>query len=141
MEWFLKVVKENYANFDGRARRKEYWMYTLCVVVINFVIGFVAGFLGFFSEWMGSLVMMLSYLVTLGLLLPSLAVGARRLHDTGKSGWWLLLSPIPFVNFYLIYLLVIEGDRGPNEFGPDPKEEESWFPKTMENSPFIRSNA
>jgi len=141
MEWFLKVVKENYANFDGRARRKEYWMYTLCVVAINFAIGFVSGILGFVSESMGSLVMAISYVVSLALLVPSLAVGARRLHDTGKSGWFLLLGFIPIVNFYLLYLLVIEGDQGPNEFGTDPKEGENGFPAALENSPFVRPNA
>jgi len=137
MEWFLKVVKENYANFNGRARRKEYWMYTLCVVALNFAIGFVGGILTLVSESMGSLVMMLSSLVGLALLVPGLAVGVRRLHDTGKSGWFLLLVLIPFVNFYLIYLLVLEGDQGPNVFGPDPKEEESGFSKTLENNPRI----
>jgi len=141
MEWFLKVVKENYANFNGRARRKEYWMYTLCVVAINFAIGFAASLLSFVSEGLGGLVMMLAYLVSLGLLVPSLAVGARRLHDTGKSGWFMLLGFIPFVNFYLIYLLVLEGDQGPNEFGADPKEGESGFPAALENSPFAGSNA
>ncbi|MNG93455.1 Inner membrane protein YhaI [compost metagenome] len=116
-DWFLKVVRDNYANFNGRARRKEYWMFFLA----NVLIGVVFGILGRVT----SLFTYVSGLISLALLIPSIAVAVRRLHDTNKSGWFLLLALIPFVNLYVIYLLVIEGDRGPNEYGPDPKAEEN----------------
>ncbi|WP_343562849.1 DUF805 domain-containing protein [Sphingobacterium sp.] len=116
-DWFLKVVRDNYANFEGRARRKEYWMFFLA----NVLIGLVFGILGRVT----SLFTYISGLISLALLIPSIAVAVRRLHDTNKSGWFLLLIFIPFVNLYLIYLLLIEGDKGPNQYGPDPKAEEN----------------
>ncbi|MDF2479638.1 MAG: hypothetical protein K0S24_5121 [Sphingobacterium sp.] len=122
-DWFLKVVRDNYANFNGRARRKEYWMFVLA----NLLIGVVFGILG----QIASLFSYISGLISLALLIPSIAVAVRRLHDTNKSGWFLLLALIPFVNLYLIYLLVIEGDKGPNQYGPDPKAEENGI-----NHPF-----
>jgi len=122
-DWFLKVVRDNYANFNGRARRKEYWMFFLA----NLLIGVVFGILG----QIASLFSYISGLISLALLIPGIAVAVRRLHDTNKSGWFLLLALIPFVNLYLIYLLVIEGDKGPNQYGPDPKAEENGI-----NHPF-----
>lgn len=122
-DWFLKVVRDNYANFNGRARRKEYWMFVLA----NLLIGVVFGILG----QIASLFSYISGLISLVLLIPGIAVAVRRLHDTNKSGWFLLLALIPFVNLYLIYLLVIEGDKGPNQYGPDPKAEENGI-----NHPF-----
>ncbi|MGE8291182.1 MAG: DUF805 domain-containing protein [Sphingobacterium sp.] len=125
-DWFLKVVRDNYANFNGRARRKEYWMFFLA----NVLIGVVFGILGRIT----SVFTFVSGLISLALLIPSIAVAVRRLHDTNKSGWFLLLALIPFVNFYLIYLLIIEGDKGSNEYGPDPKAEENGS-----NHPFNQS--
>ncbi|ULT28415.1 DUF805 domain-containing protein [Sphingobacterium sp. E70] len=114
----MKVVRDNYANFNGRARRKEYWMFFLANVIIGVVFGILGQIASLFSY--------ISYLVSLALLIPGIAaVGVRRLHDTNKSGWFLLLGLIPLVNLYLIYLMVIEGDKGPNQYGPDPKAEEN----------------
>lgn len=121
MEWFLKVVKENYANFDGRARRKEYWTYTLFVMLIYFAISIVLSIIAWISSTLGGLLSIVLGLLSLAILIPSLAVTVRRLHDTGKPTWYLIFGFIPFVNLYLLYLLIIEGDKGPNEFGPDPK--------------------
>lgn len=112
MEWYLKVLKE-YANFKGRARRKEYWMFVLVNMIISFVIGFFSGLID---------MPMLGSVYSLVLFLPSLAVGARRLHDINKSGWYLLLMLLPLIGWvWLIILHAKEGDEGPNEYGADPK--------------------
>lgn len=87
-------------------------MFFLMNIVVSFVLGIILGFLG-----LGSL----AGLYTLAILIPSLAVGVRRLHDTGRSGWWLLISLIPFGVFVLLYFLASEGEAGPNQYGPNPK--------------------
>ncbi len=113
MEWYLKVLK-NYAGFSGRARRQEYWMYFL----INFIISIGLNLIGKFlldTEIIGQL-------YGLAVLLPGLAVGVRRLHDVGKSGWFLLIALIPLIGaIWLIVVLATEGEAGTNEYGPDPK--------------------
>ena len=106
MNYYLKVLK-NYATFNGRARRKEYWMFVLFNTIFAFVFGFVCGFIG---------VPDLAQLYSLAVLLPSIAVGVRRMHDVGKSGWFLLI-PI-----YNLILAVTEGEEGENQYGQDPKE-------------------
>ena len=125
MEWFLKVVRDNYANFDGRARRKEYWMFAL----FNFIISCILGILAYIAN----VFYYLSIIVSLALIIPSIAVAVRRLHDINKSGWMILLCLIPFVNFYLIYLFFLEGDKGPNEYGQDPKADENHNPFADQN--------
>jgi uncharacterized membrane protein YhaH (DUF805 family) len=112
MNWFLDVVKNKYAKFDGRARRQEYWMYTLFYLIIYIVLMVVDGMIG---------MPVLSGLLALGLLVPSIAVTIRRLHDTGRPGWWLLIGFIPLVGLVLIYFLVIDGQPGENQYGPNPK--------------------
>lgn len=121
MEWFLKVLKENYANFNGRARRKEFWMFVLFMAIIIVAVNIVGIILGFIANILAVIFSLLGGLVALALLVPYLAVGVRRLHDTGKPTWMIVLSIIPIVNLYFIYLMIIEGDKGSNEFGPDPK--------------------
>jgi uncharacterized membrane protein YhaH (DUF805 family) len=105
MSYYLKVL-QNYVTFDGRARRAEYWYFVLFNVIISFVLGFVGGMLR---------LNFLSSIYSLAILLPSIAVGVRRMHDVGKSGWFLLI-PI-----YNLVLAVTPGSAGPNEFGADPK--------------------
>lgn len=113
MEWYLKVLK-NYTGFQGRARRKEYWMFTLFNLIFAFAIGFVEGIFGMSST--------LSGLYTLAVLLPSIAVGIRRLHDTGRSGWWLLLSLIPLVGAIILIIYLCEDSKeNENQYGPNPK--------------------
>ncbi|WP_437919370.1 DUF805 domain-containing protein [Sphingobacterium sp. LRF_L2] len=146
MEWFLKVVRDNYANFEGRARRKEFWMFILIYIAIYIALLIVSGILSFISESLGLLVYGLLSLVGLALLIPYLAVGIRRLHDSGNPTWYIVFAFIPLVNFYFLYLMVKEGDRGPNEFGPDPKADENGinsfgnFPPTPGNNPFTNPN-
>jgi uncharacterized membrane protein YhaH (DUF805 family) len=112
VNWFLAALK-NYAGFDGRARRTEYWMYTLIYVVILVVL-----------EIIGALIktQIITGLYVLALLIPSLAVAVRRMHDIGKSGWWILVSLIPIIGgIWMIVLAATPGQSGSNQYGPDPK--------------------
>jgi uncharacterized membrane protein YhaH (DUF805 family) len=113
MNWYLTVLKK-YATFSGRARRKEYWMFVLFNLIISFVLGIIDGIIsGGDLEKTG----IIGNVYSLALLVPSIAVAVRRMHDVGKSGWFIL---IPIYNFILT---VTEGDSGSNEYGNDPKSE------------------
>ena len=147
MDWFKKVVFENYANFSGRARRKEYWMFMLFYVIFSLVLGLISGLLGV----VGSLLMVVW---SLGLFIPTLAVTIRRFHDSGKSGWWYLASFAPIVPLSLfaymsltetsggtmmgawvllvisiviclipLIFLFLNSEPGANQWGPNPKDE------------------
>lgn len=124
MEWYLKVVRDNYANFEGRARRKEYWMFILfnaIFLIVAALIGFLLGSLMDFPE----MTMIVYMIYALAVFIPSIGVVVRRLHDTGKSGWYYFVSLIPLIGgIWLLVLLVTEGDKGPNEYGPNPKASE-----------------
>ena len=109
-EMYKKVVFENYANFNGRARRREYWLFFLANLVISFVLGFLFGLLA-------PKVAFVANFYSLAVLVPSIAAGVRRMHDIGKSGWYILI-PI-----YNIVLLATEGEKGSNQYGADPKNE------------------
>ena len=106
MNYYLKVL-QNYATFSGRARRSEYWYFALFNAIIAFVLTFV-------GLQMGTTV--LSNIYSLAILIPSIAVGVRRMHDVGKSGWFLLI-PI-----YNLILACTDGVKGENEYGGDPKD-------------------
>lgn len=119
MEWYVMVWKQ-YAEFSGRARRKEYWMFTLIHSLILLGVYLVGLLLSVFL--IGIPLLILGGLYSLAAVIPSLAVSVRRLHDVGKSGWWLLLGFIPIVG--AIILLVwhaTEGEPAPNLYGPNPK--------------------
>lgn len=114
MQWYLKVLN-NYVGFQGRARRKEYWMF----VLISFIITIVLSILESIANLSSSL---LTGLYSLGVLLPSLAVGARRLHDTGRSGWWLLISFIPLIgSIILLVFMCQDSQENANKYGQNPK--------------------
>ena len=120
MEWYLKVVRDNYANFEGRARRQEYWMFVLFNFLFIVAIALVSGVLSGLLEAPGFMFLYLIYV--LAVFIPSLAVAVRRLHDVGKSGGFYLISLIPLIGgIWLLILFVTEGDKGPNQYGPDPK--------------------
>jgi uncharacterized membrane protein YhaH (DUF805 family) len=120
MQWYLKVLRQ-YADFNGRARRTEYWMFALFSIAISIVLGLLDLMLGLtFIE--GSTSGWLGLIYGLAVLLPSLGVGVRRLHDTGRSGWWLLIGLVPLVGaIVLIVFLATAGNPGSNAYGPDPK--------------------
>ena len=121
MEWYLKVMKENFSNFSGRARRKEYWMF----ILFNMIFGFVAMLL---DNLLGIADPVIGYgaiygLYTLALIIPGIAVAVRRLHDLGKSGWMLLIAFIPLIGaIWLIVLMCTDSNAGENQYGANPKE-------------------
>jgi uncharacterized membrane protein YhaH (DUF805 family) len=107
MQWYLEVLKK-YAVFDGRAQRAEFWWFVLVHLIIAAVLSWV-------SET-------LSTIYGLAVLLPAIGVSIRRLHDTGRTGWWLLLSFIPVIGtIILIVFYVQDSEEGTNEYGPNPK--------------------
>jgi uncharacterized membrane protein YhaH (DUF805 family) len=117
MNYYIEVLKK-YAVFNGRARRKEYWMFVLWNFIIGLVIGFLSGFLG--------ILIILLYLYMLAILIPSLAVTVRRLHDTNRSGWWWFINFIPVIGFIiLIVFLAQDSQPGENQYGPNPKGSET----------------
>ena len=116
------VVMNNYANWDGRASRSEYWWFNLFNLIINIVTDVIDSSLG-----MGMIAYGVGYagfIALLALLLPSIGVSVRRLHDLGKSGWWLLIAIIPIVNFIGIFVILVftlmEGEKQPNQYGNVP---------------------
>lgn len=122
-DWWKKVYINNYANFSGRARRSEYW-YSFLVHMLMLV--FVVLLYGIFEfTVLDKFSLLIAMIYVLLSVLPTIAVSVRRLHDTGRSGWWYLLGVIPIINYIggivLLVFYCIEGDRGSNEYGPDPK--------------------
>jgi len=113
MNWYLDVLKK-YATFTGRARRTEYWMFALFNIIIIAVLTFLDTLMGIPG--------VLSGLYSLAVFLPGLAVAVRRLHDTGKSGWWILIALVPFIGFIvLLVFMVLDSQPGENQHGPNPK--------------------
>ena len=115
--WYPEVLKK-YAVFSGRAHRKEYWFFFLVNVLIALALGVIDGLIGISGDANQSVLVSLYWLAV---LVPSIAVGVRRLHDTGRSGWWMLLGLVPIVGLVLLVFLALDGERGPNAYGPDPK--------------------
>lgn len=119
MDWYVEVLKK-YAVFNGRARRKEYWYFILFNLIASFVFGFIDGIIGTFSLEAG--IGLLGGLYTLAVLIPSIAVSVRRLHDTDRSGWWLLIALIPLIGaIVLIVFFVQDGTSNENKHGTNPK--------------------
>jgi len=113
-DWYLKCIKNHYADFEGRARRTEYWMFFL----VNLIIAIVVSIIGRVIH-----LPVLGSLYGLAVLVPGIAVGVRRLHDTGRSGWWWLISLIPVIGtIWIIVLFALPGDQAANQYGADPKE-------------------
>jgi len=113
MNWYLQVLQK-YAEFNGRARRTEYWMF----VLFNFIAYVVLGIVGRIIH----LPVLLTAIYGLGVLIPSLAVSVRRLHDTDRSGWWLLVGLIPLIGVIVLLVFAIqEGQASQNQYGPNPK--------------------
>lgn len=121
--YFVDILKYHYADFEGRARRKEYWMFYLFTVLGYLALSVLMTLASGVSETLGTVFGVLLFVLILGVVVPSIAVLVRRLHDTGRSGWWYLLSLIPLLGgLVVLYFLIQEGDAGPNEYGPDPKD-------------------
>jgi uncharacterized membrane protein YhaH (DUF805 family) len=121
MQWYLKVLRQ-YADFGARARRTEFWMFTLFSAIISIVLLIIdnAAGLTFGERAMTSGV--LGTIYSLAVLIPTLAVSVRRLHDTGRTGWWILIGLIPLIGaIVLIVWYCTDGKPGHNQWGPNPK--------------------
>ena len=150
---FKKVVIENYANFSGRARREEFWMFIVLLIILYNAVGLAAFLL---AALISPLIILIWLLMVLALFIPTLAVTVRRLHDSGRTGWWLLCHFAPFVlaiavpvlanmninpsefssvlflvalvllgsiTFIPLVFLILDSQTGTNKWGPNPKEE------------------
>jgi uncharacterized membrane protein YhaH (DUF805 family) len=118
MNWYLGVLKK-YAEFNGRARRKEYWMFFLFNLLIGIVLAIVDTMTGTVNQYGLGL---LSGLYGLAVLVPNIAVTVRRLHDTDRSGWWILIGLIPLIGaIVLLVFMLLDGTPGDNKYGPSPK--------------------
>ena len=114
MDWYLMALKK-YADFKGRSQRKEYWMFTLFNLLAFFVLSVAGGMLGDQAE-------LLTGIYSLGVLLPSVAVTVRRLHDIGRSGWWALLMVVPVVGALILVVFALQDSQPEaNEYGANPK--------------------
>ncbi len=111
MEYYIGAWKK-FAEFSGRARRKEFWMFILFNLIVSIVLTLVDNMLG---------IMMLGSIYSLAVLIPSLAIGARRLHDTGRSGWWQLLYFLPVIGFIVLIVFFVQDSHDENDYGANPK--------------------
>ncbi len=119
MNWYIKVLK-NYVTFDGRARRKEYWLFFLINLIISIILSVVdSSIAGSGASNIG----ILSTIYSLAVFLPGVAVSIRRLHDTGRTGWWLLIALIPLIGAIVLLVFMVQDSKpGANRFGANPKE-------------------
>ncbi len=119
MNWYIKVL-QNYAVFAGRAQRKEYWLFVLINIIITILLSFVDVGVGLYDAESG--IGVLSGIYSLAVIIPSIAVAARRLHDIDRTGWWLLLGFIPVIGaIALLIMLALDGTPGDNRYGSNPK--------------------
>ena len=113
MNWYLAVLKK-YAVFSGRASRTEYWMFTLFTVIVSIVLTVVDRAIGTGGVLAG--------LYSLAVLLPSIGVLIRRLHDTGRTGWWALIALVPIIGgLILLVFMILHSEPDTNQYGPNPK--------------------
>ena len=126
MNWYLEVIKNNYANFSGRARRKEYWMFIVVNTIILAVLyGIMFSSIDSYTGEMsgtGFAALIIIGIYSLATIIPNIAVTVRRFQDQDRSGWMILLSFIPFVGGLILFIFMcLDGTRGENRFGLDPK--------------------
>ena len=131
IDWMTLPLKR-YAEFSGRSRRKEYWMFMLLIVLSTVVAVVLLGVFGAFTEGpngpgaLAWIIIALVGLAYLAIFIPSIAVQVRRFHDQDRSGWFVLLGFIPYVGGLIVFVfMLLEGTKGPNRFGPDPKANEN----------------
>ena len=120
MSWFVEALMK-YAVFSGRSRRMEYWYFALFVILISIALSIIDGLIGTYPRTMGA--GLLSSIFSLAVLIPSIAVTVRRLHDIDRSGWWVLISLVPLIGWiFLLVFTVQHSTPGTNRYGPNPKE-------------------
>ncbi|WP_394790072.1 DUF805 domain-containing protein [Rhodoferax sp.] len=120
MDWFVDALKK-YAVFSGRAQRSEYWYFFLFYFLLYIGAAIIDGLAGSFNRHSGMGVVTSIYAIAM--LLPSLSVGVRRLHDIDRRGWWLLIAVIPVVGAIVLLVFAVKDSQpGTNRFGPNPKE-------------------
>jgi uncharacterized membrane protein YhaH (DUF805 family) len=121
MDWYLETLNK-YADFGGRARRREYWMFHLINFIISVAVGFAAGLVGGMLGLNQTLVTGIALLYSVAMFIPSLAVWVRRLHDTGRSGWWSLIVLIPLIGAVVLLVWAVQdSEPGSNTYGKNPK--------------------
>lgn len=119
MNWYLEVLRK-YAQFDGRSRRKEYWLFVLVNMVVSFLLTFIDRFTGTFDPGIG--LGLLSGIYALAVFIPAIAVACRRLHDTGRTAWWLLILVVPLIGWVvLVVFFVQDSQEEENQYGISPK--------------------
>ena len=119
MNWYLEVIKK-YTQFSGRARRKEYWYFALFNMIVSVVLSIIDTVTGTLDPDLG--LGLLSGIYSLAVLIPSIAVGFRRMHDTGRSAWWFLIGLIPLIGMIVILVFMVQDSQeGENQYGPSPK--------------------
>ena len=135
MKYYLKVLK-NYANFSGRASRSEYWYFVLFNIIIAFTLAFIDGLLG---EIIGSSYPFFYIIYLVGIIIPSLAVLVRRLHDIDKSGTWIFIYLVPLIGgIWLLILLATESHFGKNKYGNHPDQEvDDLHPDILDSKEFF----
>lgn len=111
MDYFIGALRQ-YADFTGRTGRKEYWMYILMYFVFSLILGLLDDLLG---------INILTYTLSFALLVPTLSIGARRLHDTGRSGWWQLIAWLPIVGVIILIVFWAQDSHEDNDYGASPK--------------------
>lgn len=120
MNWYLEALKK-YAVFSGRARRKEYWYFILFSVIMIIPLAVIDSVTGTFNAKVGT--GLLGAIYMLAMWLPMIAVTVRRLHDTGRKDWWLLIGLVPLIGFIVLFVFMVQDShQGTNQYGPDPKE-------------------
>lgn len=128
MQWYIKVLKQ-YADFKGRARRKEFWMFSLINFIIIMALQTVMFAVGGMDPEAGGIALAIAGLLllyALAVFIPSLAVSVRRLHDTNRSGWWLLIGLIPLIGAVVLIIFYVQDSQpGSNQYGENPKGVES----------------
>jgi len=117
MDWYLAVMSK-YADFGGRSRRKEYWMFALIYGIVYLGV-FILALAG--PQSIKTPALILLSVIALAHLIPSLAVSVRRLHDTGRTGWWFLLLFVPLGGIAVLIFMCLDGEFGSNDYGPNPK--------------------
>ena len=119
---YFKLALSKYADFSGRSRRSEYWYFTLVNILISIALNVLTVVFSGISESLAMIPSLLAIVISLGLLIPGIAVAVRRLHDTGRSGWWLLIALVPLIGaIVLLVFMVQDSEPGANKWGPNPK--------------------